>query len=432
MQLETRTIVVVAALVALIPGIIGSVVWYTRRTYPGRWALGNLLSALGLLLICLRGKVPDFISVVLANALVFASTVVIFQGIRKFRGLRIVWWPESSMAVAAIAAVTYFRYVSNDINVRILVISLALGSAGVACGITLLRKMPRGRRIGLVITGVASALGAIHLSRGIYVFEFAPVKNLFDNSPSNSFLFLAVALGIASWSFGFFVLIENGSQLRQLAANLQAVREEERTNIARELHDELGQMLTALKMDIEDLAFRVAQGQHGLAVRFQSTIAHLDAAIQNGCAIVTDLRPAVLDLGLVEAVEWLLEDHRTRTRIEYALDRPAFEIVLDADRSTAIFRILQEALTNVARHSAATRIDVRLAVNNGVLTLEVRDNGMGISSDTLRGQSLGIMGMSERARSLGGEASVARQAEGGTIVRARIPLTQQEAAVTLL
>jgi len=431
MQLDARTLLVAAALVALVPGIIGALVWQTRRTYPGRWAAGNLLSALALLFVCLRGKLPDFISIVVANALAFLAAVLIFQGLRRFRGLRILWWPECLAAVLATASVAYFRYVTNDINIRILVISLTLGSAGMACAVTLLKHMPhmphmpRSSRVGMLITGLIFTIGgAGHFARGIYVFVFAPITDLFA-STSNALLFLAASMGIITWSYGFFMLTENATELRMLAANLQEAREQERGRVARELHDELGQVLTALKMEIEHLAGRVSFRDETLNDAFQVTIGRVDSTIRNVRKIATDLRPAVLDLGLVEAIEWMLEDFHARTGIEYGLILPAQEIAPQLERSVAVFRILQEALTNVLRHAAATRIDVCLALNDGSLRLEVRDNGKGISETQLNGRapSLGILGMLERARTLGGEATVARHAEGGTIVRAIIPTT---------
>jgi hypothetical protein len=206
-HLDTRTLVVISIMVALVPGLVGALVWQTHRTYPGYWALGNLLAALTLILFSLRGKVPDWMSIVLANTLALGGGIVFLQGIRRFRGLRIRWRLECLVAALTVAMVAYFRYVTNNINVRIFVMSLALGSVGIACGIMLLKDMPRGRRLGLIITGLAFTLGgAVNLLRGTYVFTVAPVKDLFEPSTSNALLFLAVSLGIVCWSLGFIVL----------------------------------------------------------------------------------------------------------------------------------------------------------------------------------------------------------------------------------
>jgi signal transduction histidine kinase len=430
MQLDTPTLLVAAVVVALIPAILGALVWQTRRTHPGRWALGNLLGALAMLFFCLRGRVPDWISIVAADVLAILTGILFLQGIRQFRGLRIRWWPECLVGVPAVAAVIVCRYVLNDINMRILAVSLAIGTLGICCGITLLRKMPRGSSSGLLITGVAFVLwGAGLLLRGIYIFAFAPVRDARSLSSSTALFLFVVALGIVSWSLGFLVLAESATQLIQFAATLEDAREEERKRIARELHDELGQVLTALKMGIEDLAHRVSLRDHSLDAQFQSAIERVDATIRDVRKIATELRPAVLDLGVLDAVEWLLQDFHSRTGIEYGLDLEAGEIALKAEQATAIFRILQEALTNVSRHSAATKIDVCLALNNDAVTLEVRDNGRGFSKDQLDDVStlLGILGMRERARGLGGEATVASHSGGGTLVRARIPYSSPAA-----
>jgi signal transduction histidine kinase len=150
--------------------------------------------------------------------------------------------------------------------------------------------------------------------------------------------------------------------------------------------------------------------------------------------VATELRPSILDLGLDAAIEWLLEDFHSRTGVEYRLDLPAREVETYPQLSTAIFRILQETLTNVARHSLATHIDVRLKRNHGNLILEVQDNGKGTSQQTPpdRGESLGIVGMRERALALGGEVTVQSPASGGTTVRARIPFAEGSRPVPAL
>ena len=212
-------------------------------------------------------------------------------------------------------------------------------------------------------------------------------------------------------------------QLHELAASLQDVRDEERTRIARELHDELGQALAAIKMDIGWAAGRVPSEDKTLVDRFRSTLALVDTTIRSMRKVATELRPSILDLGLNAAIEWMLEEFHARTGVEYSLDLPDPEVGADPRRATAIFRIFQEALTNVARHSRATCIDVRLERSNGDVILEVRDNGRGLTPQLPpgRGGSLGILGMRERALALGGEVTVESPASGGTVVRARIP-----------
>lgn len=212
-------------------------------------------------------------------------------------------------------------------------------------------------------------------------------------------------------------------QMRALAARLQTAREEERARVAREIHDELGQALTAIKIDLTALLPNVLADNGPNLPRQQAVLRLLDEAIHSVRRIATDLRPGVLDdLGLVAAIEWAVDEFQTRTGIESYVSLPDADLALDAQSATALFRILQEALTNVARHAQATRVTVRLAHQDGALSLEVRDNGTGIRDEQLAGgRSLGVLGMRERAILLGGEFSIGSTPENGTTVSVRIP-----------
>ena len=211
--------------------------------------------------------------------------------------------------------------------------------------------------------------------------------------------------------------------LRALAARLQTAREEERTRVAREIHDELGQALTAIKIELNALLPEPPTAEESSLQRRQSLLKLLDGTIHSVRRIATELRPVLLDdLGLAAAVEWAVEEFQTRTGIECYLSIPDGDIALDGDRATALFRILQEALTNVARHAQATQVVVRLAEADGELTLAVRDNGRGTPKEQLVShRSLGILGMRERALVLGGQFDIASRASDGTTVTVRIP-----------
>ncbi len=209
-------------------------------------------------------------------------------------------------------------------------------------------------------------------------------------------------------------------QLRALAARVEKVREEERTRLAREIHDGLGQALTAIKIDLSSLCHDMpAEKQH----QSESIMKLADETIRSVRRISTELRPAVLDtLGPVAAVEWAAEEFEARTGIKCRLDLPLEDIVIDQERATALFRIFQETLTNVARHANATEVNVRLAEADGNLSLEVHDNGKGVSEAQISaGTSLGILGMRERALLLGGEFTITGALGEGTTVRVRIP-----------
>ncbi len=212
-------------------------------------------------------------------------------------------------------------------------------------------------------------------------------------------------------------------QLRALTARLQSVREEERTRVAREIHDELGQELTAIKIELSTLSQDVPADKKEKSV---STLKLVDETIQSVRRISAELRPAVLDaLGLVAAVEWAAKEFEARTRTKCQLDLPQHDDVIDQERATALFRILQETLTNVARHANATEVNIRLARENGDLSLEVRDNGKGVNDEQLSAaSSLGVLGMRERVLMLGGELTITGAPGKGTTVRVRIPRSQ--------
>ena len=218
-------------------------------------------------------------------------------------------------------------------------------------------------------------------------------------------------------------LSESREQLRNLAARLHAVREEERTLIAREIHDELGQDLTGLKMDLCWLIKRLPRDRR-LTERAHSMATLLDTTLDALRQISVRLRPAVLDdLGLEAAIEWQANELTAHTDIECMLDLQLGELVLDRDRPTAVFRIVQEALTNVARHAQARRVEIKLRTAEGDLLLEVRDDGRGIADEERASTtSLGLIGMRERAGALGGRVDIRRSAERGTVVTLRMPL----------
>jgi signal transduction histidine kinase len=209
--------------------------------------------------------------------------------------------------------------------------------------------------------------------------------------------------------------------LRALAAHLESIREEERVRIAREIHDELGQALTGLKFDIGGLA-KACSSDPNVAARTASIGIAIDRIINSVRRIASGLRPEVLDeIGLSAAVEWQAREFSRRTGIRCTADvDPAFSDP-DRERSTAIFRILQELLTNVARHANATRVNVSLA-DGDVIRLGVEDNGAGIEQGKFEhSRSLGFMGLRERVQAFGGTIEVAGREGQGTTVRVVIP-----------
>lgn len=213
-------------------------------------------------------------------------------------------------------------------------------------------------------------------------------------------------------------------QLRELSARLQSVREEERTHLARVIHDELGQALTGLKMDVAWLQKHLDQQQPALLEKTRAMSDLIDIIVQAVRRIATELRPGILDLSLVATIEWQLQEFQTRSGIKSKLIRAPEETTLDADGATTVFRIFQEILTNVTRHAQATRIEVSIEENATFLTLQVRDNGRGITdSDIHSPKSIGLLGMQERARLRAGEVHFQSTPGKGTTVTVRLPLT---------
>jgi two-component system, NarL family, sensor histidine kinase UhpB len=213
-------------------------------------------------------------------------------------------------------------------------------------------------------------------------------------------------------------------QLRALSVYLQYVREEERARLARAVHDQLGQALTGLKLDLSQLASQLPPTSSKLLKKARSMSAHIDATIQEVRRISTELRPGILDdLGLIAAIEWQASEFQKRTGIRCRVHVDAKHQEFDRELTTAFFRILQETLTNVIRHAKAGVVDIRFQEEAGRLVLEVRDNGQGMSESQLTNvHSLGLLGMRERAVLLGGDFHIEGAPGKGTTVRVSIPL----------
>lgn len=215
--------------------------------------------------------------------------------------------------------------------------------------------------------------------------------------------------------------------LRLLAARHQDVREHERTRIAREIHDSLGQALTALKLQLAAARETAADTAPELGERLNETAQMVDDLVKGVRRIATELRPPILDqLGLAPALEWMAQDFSRRTGIGCETTiHPTDQAITDA-LATALFRIVQEALTNVSRHAGAARVEITLGVKTECVTLEICDDGIGITEAAASGPgSIGILGMRERAAALGGVLEVAPRSAGGTRVSAWFPHAAQ-------
>ena len=222
-------------------------------------------------------------------------------------------------------------------------------------------------------------------------------------------------------------VLRSQEQLRALAARLEKIREDERINLSRELHDNLGQSLTGLKMDVAWLARKIGSKKKEKTENFLTKTTSMseliDQIINDVRRISTDLRPNLLDyLGLHAALEWLVNDFSKRTEIECVFNSMVKNMKLDISISNSIYRIIQEAFTNIARHSGATKVELEIVQNNNQINFVIKDNGKGITKAEINNvKSLGLRGMQERTFQLNGELSIIGKKDKGTTVTLSIP-----------
>jgi signal transduction histidine kinase len=214
-----------------------------------------------------------------------------------------------------------------------------------------------------------------------------------------------------------------GNLFRDFSDHLQSVREEERTSIAREVHDVLGQQLTVMKMDVSWMKKKLENQSDEVKEKTENVLEQINNTINTVRKIASDLRPGILDdLGLVAALEWQCKDFQEKFKIECNFLSNVEEIECDTSISTGVFRIFQEAFTNILRHAKASIITVALNKTDTHLQLHIQDNGVGISESKLNENSLGLMGIRERTRIMHGNISITGSAGEGTLVAVDIPL----------
>jgi len=217
-------------------------------------------------------------------------------------------------------------------------------------------------------------------------------------------------------------LKQTEQRLRELVARRDAEREEERRSIAREIHDELGQHLTALRMKISSLRVQFGHETPLICERTHELTAQIDASLRVVRTIVSSLRPAALDMGIIAALEWLIAEFHEHSGLSCHLRIPPLIVALDDERATTIFRVVQESLTNIARHAQASRVEIKLEVEPAGCQVSIHDNGRGFDTHSAHKDKFGLMGMRERALTLGGSLEIDSSADQGTTVRVIIPL----------
>jgi signal transduction histidine kinase len=259
-----------------------------------------------------------------------------------------------------------------------------------------------------------------HLTKEGRLIEAAILAQhtIFDGRPAR----LVLAEDVTERQRAERKLRESEEQLRELAGRLQAVREEERTRVSRQLHDELGQALTAMKMDCIWITGRLAGADPKLIERARKSIGLVDETILTVRQLASGLRPGILDLGLQAAIEWQADEFQARSDIACVVDASVQAGILSKEQETELFRIFQESLTNIARHAGASLVQVTLRQDAVGFQLEVADNGRGIREEEIsRRNSLGLLGMRERVSLIGGTFAIHGSPASGTTVRVYVP-----------
>lgn len=233
---------------------------------------------------------------------------------------------------------------------------------------------------------------------------------------------LVIGHNITKLKFTERQLEESQHMLRLLAARSEVVREDERKSLAREVHDELGQYLMGLRLSMVALGVEFGKNNPTLQEKNKHIIGLVDSTIQVVRNVVASLRPKALDIGMVSALEWLLDEYQERTKILCRLDVCDEAIQLDDKRATAVFRIVQESLTNISRHAEASQVEIRLHRHENQYVLQVRDNGKGFDCSVRKDKSFGLVGMQERAYMLGGKVEISSELGQGTMIKVYIPV----------
>jgi PAS domain S-box-containing protein len=284
------------------------------------------------------------------------------------------------------------------------------------------------RNIGIRISAPIAMFGAEEGRIEVYFNEKNHGNN--EESYTKEYMYLVNAVAerlsmVVERKAAFEELHESREKLRNFSSHLQSLREDERMEIAREIHDILGQSLTALKMDISWIKNHITARQGRISEKLGTMSSLVDDTIDTVRRISSELRPGVLDdLGLFAAIEWYLEEFEKRNGIKCRLSSNAADLELDEMRSITIYRIFQESLTNIIRHANATVISVDLMKNGNSILLTVQDNGRGIAETEVNNPgSLGLVGIRERAFSCGGSTIISGVKGRGTTVKAVIPLS---------
>lgn len=332
-----------------------------------------------------------------------------------FERHRWVAYPLSLLLVAAAVGLTSLLWLVVDRPV----------SAPIFLGAIVLATLLGGFRAGVF----ASVIAGIALD----YFFIQPFYHLtWERDDAFRWIFFVAEGSFVSWiteklRLATEELSRSREELRELSRHQQTLREDEQKRIARDIHDELGQMLTGLKLDIHLLRKKVeAISGNGISAALDDLSSHVDSTIGSVRRIASEIRPSILDdFGLVAALEWQAGDFERKTGIECSFTSSIDGVDIEPEAGAAVFRIAQEAFTNVARHADATKVEVTVSGANDELFLNIKDNGRGIDLDRLqKKRTLGLIGMRERARLIGATLRIRPRAIEGTTVELSVPGAQ--------
>ncbi len=352
----------------------------------------------------------------------FLSTKIYFRA--GYKALNVL-----SFFAAGIILISFFLPLETGIDIFSISDPIFFAVGIIAAIVTLKRGYKLSWFYLLALTGTAAGFCILALRNE----KMLPLNFWTDNAVNFGILWETIIL---SYSLGYRMgdlekrvkertseLTHRTEELKNLSTYLQNVREEERKYIASEIHDEFGGALSALKMDMFSLRDKI-QICDDTAVKYNSMISLVDDTIKKVQKISTELRPEILDdLGLVEAIEWYAEEFQKRTGINCSMKIEMPEVELNTELTISLFRIFQETLTNIMRHSGAKETCIKLYLSDGMLSLSVEDNGRGINEEEVNStKSLGLIGMRERIKKMNGSFAISKKDSGGTVVNVRIPV----------
>ena len=416
MHLDNRTVVVVSIFITLILGLLTALVWRTRKTYPGfgRWTIGNLLVPLGLVLLSLRGILPDWVTIVLANTSSILAAILFLEGTREFRGMR----PRLASAYFGggftTLALIYFRYAVDDINARIVTISLVLGIYSLCCAATLLKDMPAGCKPSMAFTGtVFAVVGAADLIRAIYFLNHPPLAELFAPSLLNAVFFLNLGAASIAWSFGFLLLtndrlvmdlkdaeaqtasvnrelgdaIQHANRMAERAAEADAAKSDFLAHMSHEIRTPLNGVIGMTNLVLDG----------ALAEDKRPDLIIVQESAQSLLAIIND----ILDLSKIEAGQMTVRiaPFDLRRVLQQVVELFEPQAIAKATRLSLIYpdeahrwfsgdenrvrQIVSNYTANAVKFTDGGDIKVGMEQLGSVVRLSVRDTGIGIDQAML-------------------------------------------------